>query len=300
MGRNHLRTLEADPRFNLVALVEPRSDTVAADLRTKYLVLEDYHGLAGVDFDAAVVATPTETHYEVTHFLLSAGKHVLVEKPAAVTLAQTEKLILLASERAVRFCVGHIERCNPAVAKLAEIIRSGGLGRPLFATAIRAGGFPQHVNPGNDVILDLGIHELDVLNSVFGPVTIVGGMAQAIKQAGVADVADAWLEGREGFRATIHVDWHTPTRLRMLRVVGESGTIELDYRAQTVSLGGAPPVKAEPVEPLRVQLGRFYEFVTRGVTAGLCAGDEMAQSVRLAREWLHRATAAGRPESQRG
>jgi UDP-N-acetylglucosamine 3-dehydrogenase len=220
----------------------------------------------------------------VVRYLLEHDKHVLVEKPAASTPGEVAWLVKLAQSRGLKLGVGHIERCNPAVAKAEQLIAAGAIGRPLFGTSTRAGAFPANVAEGNDVILDLGIHEMDVLNRLFGPLKVVGGRGRDVQITGITDIADAWVEGRDGFFAAIHVDWHTPARIRTLRIVGERGILDLDYRQQTVSIDGGPPVELDKLEPLRLQLDRFYHFLMQSAS-DLCSGDEMTLSAQLLQDW---------------
>src|SRR5262249_19690532 len=125
MGRNHLRVLRETPGFELVAVVDAHA-AAPADLGAIPLFksLKD-PAAAKVDFQAGVVATPTATHYEVAMELVSMGKHLLVEKPIASTYDEAKKVIGAAQEKGLTLVVGHVERFNPAVRKLREVIREG-------------------------------------------------------------------------------------------------------------------------------------------------------------------------------
>src|SRR5262249_61705522 len=105
--------------------------------------------------DAAVVAVPTERHHEVAGACLAAGLHVLVEKPIASDLAQSDELISLARSRNRVLQVGHVERYNAAFRALAARVH-----RPLLIDAERLSGFKRR-GADVDVVLDLMIHDLD-------------------------------------------------------------------------------------------------------------------------------------------
>src|SRR5690349_16363264 len=115
MGRNHLRLTSESSDFELVGVVDP---TTAP--RTGVHVFDGLAALRGLDFDAAIVATPTATHRDVVLELVQMKKHVLVEKPIASTFAQGREVLEAAAGAGVKVAVGHVERFNPVVRKLRE------------------------------------------------------------------------------------------------------------------------------------------------------------------------------------
>src|SRR5690606_5383563 len=118
---------------------------------------------SGIDCEAVVIAAPTESHFDLARQAILEKKHVLLEKPLASTVAQAEELARLAKISELHCVVGQVERCNPAVKKLEEIIAGGWLGTPIHFSFTRVGGYPQTVKNGNNVLLDLAIHDLDIL-----------------------------------------------------------------------------------------------------------------------------------------
>src|SRR4029078_10010222 len=129
MGKNHLRVLRDTPGFELAAVVDAKA-AVPGDLGSVPF-LRSVGELSKIDFEAAVIATPTATHHDVALEVIAMGKHLLVEKPIASTYAEGRELLAAAHARNVRLAVGHVERFNPAVRKLREIIREGTLGTPI-------------------------------------------------------------------------------------------------------------------------------------------------------------------------
>ena len=111
------------PASSSSAVVDAKADA-PADLGSVPF-LRSIAELSKVDFDAAVIATPTATHHDVALELIAMGKHLLVEKPIASTYAEGREVLAAAHAKNVKLAVGHVERFNPAVRKLREIIKRG-------------------------------------------------------------------------------------------------------------------------------------------------------------------------------
>lgn len=287
MGRNHLRTIRADPRFKLVAIVDPVAPEPDADVLRGASFLHSVGALPAVD--AALVATPTSTHADVAARLLAATVvPVLVEKPLAHTYARCRSL--LGGDRLV---VGHVERFNPAVRALADVIARGDIGRPIHFVSTRIGGYPAAASPESNVALDLAVHDLDVLRMLVGPLRVEAAACHSTTDPNVCDTAEILLSSQHGASATVHVDWIAPTKVRTLRVTGTRGAAFLDYTAQTCAIvcgSERVEVPVERREPLRAQLDAFHDFITTGDRGSLCSAEDAAAAVLLA----ERALAASR------
>jgi len=312
MGANHFRVLEESPDFSLKAVIDqklvdgPLPDRPAIP---GFSSLETF-ARSGIAFDAAVVATATETHFSVASKLLEMGKPLLVEKPLASTEQQSTQLIALAKEKNLLLAVGHVERMNPAVVKLKEVIANGWLGDPIHISVTRVGGYPSSVQPGNNVLLDLAVHDLDVIRSLAGPIRVVSSVCHKTVQKDVYDTGEILLSSQSGASASIHVNWITPTKIRTIRVTGTRGVCFVDYMMQTCELFGGDLLKSPPnlgidfaslvhqyqnsdkivfginkEEPLKVQLRAFRDAL-RGQPHRLCLGSDGAAAVRLAEEAL--------------
>jgi len=313
MGRNHFRVLNAMPQFDLVAVMDPYAETLPAETEKEISLVRSMAELEMIDFAAAIVASPTETHFQVVKKLLEWDRHVLVEKPAASTYEQSIELKDLAAHRSLRLCVGNIERSNPAVAALSRVLDFGVIGTPVHFSATRAGGFPKSVKPGNHVILDLAVHELDVARKLLGPLQIKHSVCHSTSLHEICDTAEVLLSNEDGITASIHVNWLTPSKIRSLRVTGDLGVCEVDYIAQSCVVSGHDvsgripqswglevsddngfcekvQIPIERQEPLRVQLERFYRWLSGEDATDLCFGDAMVESVRLVEECVNKAT----------
>lgn len=308
MGRNHLRVLQDDPRYDLVAVIDPVTEVLPETARPVVLHKSVPEGLK---FDLAVVAVPTELHYSLVTSLLNSGVNVFVEKPAAGTESEARDLVKLARSKGLKLAVGNIERCNPVVSALRQVIRSGIIGKPVHLNGLRAGGFPRNVKAGNNVILDLGVHELDVFRNLLGPLKIVTGVGHATRHKDIFDTAEVSIRSESGVTGTVHLNWLTPQRMRSIRVTGSEGVCLVDYIGQTCEVYGMGladrAAKTEfsdlhfthdtqnishgriPVvtkESLKEQLDQLHKYLSNEVHI-LATDDELIESVALVEQAEH-------------
>ena len=322
MGRNHLRVLREVPGFELVAVVDAKADAPPDLGDVPFFRSVADLSAAQIAFDAAVVATPTATHRDVALELIALGKHLLIEKPIASTYADGRAVLAAAHAKGVKLVVGHVERFNPAVRKLREVIREGTLGTPIHFSFTRVGGYPETVLSGNNVILDLAVHDIDILRSLVGAVKLEHSMCHVTWQDGVFDTAEIFLAAGSGASATVHVNWITPTKIRTIRVTGTRGVCFVDYMLQTCELFGGSLLKpAEPSawsfeklqeayrttdriqfgvrkeEPLRAQAAQFRELLAGGDAGELCTGSDALAAVLLAERAVQVEQARSRPKT---
>ena len=307
MGRNHFRVLKETPGFELVAVVDGKANAPSPAELAGAKFVRDVGDLDDASYDAAVIATPTGTHHAVALQMIAKGKHLLVEKPLASTYPQGVEILEAAEKKGIKLVVGHVERFNPAVRKLREIIKEGFLGTPIHFAFTRVGGYPDTLVQGNNVILDLAVHDIDVLRSIVGPLKLEHSMCHVTWREGVFDTAEILLGSANGASATVHVNWITPTKIRSIRVTGTRGVCFVDYILQTCELmGGSLLKQQEPssssfdviqahyltsdkiqfgvhkVEPLKVQAAQFATFIDTGDHGELCTGKDALAAVLLA------------------
>lgn len=266
MGKNHERVLTGDARFEIVARVD-RSDAFPAP----------------ETFDVAVCAASTTAHYTIGKRLLEMGKPVLMEKPLASEFPQARELVELAKARGLLLAVGHLERMNPAILKAREILQAGRLGTPIHFAFTRAGRYPDGATPTDNVIVDLAVHDFDVLRFLTPGLTwaVESRLTQSVRQEGVIDLAELLCRAGTDKSASLHVNWHTPSRLRTLRITGTEGVLFVDYIAQTCELAGGEALPVERVEPLQAQLDQL-SLALQGKPHALCLGADALEAVRLA------------------
>ncbi len=230
LGRFHAQKYAALPEAELVAVVDSdrdRATQVAAELGCR--ALTDYRELPG-QVDVASIVVPTRLHYQAATTLLMRDIHVLVEKPITVTLDEAEALIRLAADRDLRLQVGHLERFNPAVQALVDMVSV-----PMFIESHRLAPY----NPrGADVsvILDLMIHDIDIILNVVGqPLARIDANGVAVISNDV-DIANARLQFENGCVANVTASRVSQKSERKMRLFQPSAYIALDFQRRSLDI----------------------------------------------------------------
>jgi predicted dehydrogenase len=242
-GQNHIRVyrqLEQDGYpVHLAAVIDPllagglpSGLDLPPDVRTFSTPEACFaaHQKGELQLDAASICTPTTTHAAVATLALNAGLHTLVEKPITRTLAESDSLISLASSRNRILQVGHLERFNPAVRAFIPF-----LNQPMFFEAHRLSIFtPRSLDV--DVILDLMIHDLDVvLCFVQSPVREIRAVGLPIL-SGKTDIANVRVEFESGCVANFTASRVSTERVRKLRFFQPHQYVSIDYARQEILL----------------------------------------------------------------
>ena len=215
--------------------------------------------------DAASVATPTSTHYEIARSLLARGKHVLVEKPITDNTAHAAELAELAARKGLILQVGHVERFNPVLSALEKHLT-----HPRFIEAHRLSAYPDR-STDIGVVLDLMIHDLEIiLHFVRSPLWSFDAVGVPVLSRD-EDIANARLNFENGCVANVTSSRISPERMRKIRVFQEDAYLSLDYQNQSGEIyrrvGGhiaRERVEIEHGEPLKLQLTSFIECVSMG------------------------------------
>ena len=244
LGRFHAQKYAANPEAVLVGVAD--SDPGRARAVARELSVQAFPGLAELlgEVDVLSVVTPAVSHHLLAREALAAGVHCLVEKPMTETLDQADGLIALAREKSLVLQVGHLERFNPAVEALLK--RAG---RPRYIEARRLTPF---VGRGTDidVILELMIHDLDIILSLTNedPVQLRAVGAPLITEE--LDMANAYLEFPSGCVANLTASRVSSDPCRRMDVFEEQGRFTVDCAGRTLTSQTRNPGKrAEAVLP---------------------------------------------------
>jgi len=198
MGKNHARVLSS---LNSLGGVVDADPEVAKMVASRYGV--NYSTDIDLDFDAAVIATPTETHYALAKKVMEMGKHVLVEKPFTHSVEQAQELIDLAKDMGLILMVGHIERFNPIVEFFKNL---NGKKELITINAKRVSGFPHRIRDVG-VVMDLGVHEIDVFRYLVGDIVEVYARGGRIKNDSYEDHASMLFSFKNGKHGYIETNW---------------------------------------------------------------------------------------------
>ena len=284
MGQHHIRIYREMKDVELVGICDTdRNRAVSLAKTNNTTPYFDHNELLKQDLDAVSVVVPTTFHSRVALDVINSGTHLLVEKPIADTLKNADTMINAAHDAKVKLMVGHIERFNPAVSKLKEIVDSGMLGKIVSISSRRVGPFNPRIRDVG-IIMDLGVHDIDVISYLYGRkinevYTIAGKDIHSFE-----DHASILLRCDTNLSGMVETNWLTPHKIRNLTAIGLQGVAYLDYIKQTVELHDEAWVrtaKVEPKEPLKNELEHFIKSV-RDNTAVISNGETSRHALEVA------------------
>lgn len=299
-GMNHVRTWHSLGHLAVVCDSNPaRLEAVRdayPDVKTSSSPEEV---LARDDIDAVVVATPAVTHAQVALDAIAAGKHVLVEKPLATTIADAEQVLAAATTAGRKLMVGHVLEYHPAVLKLRELIREGVLGKVLYLYSHRL-NFGR-MRTEENALWSFAPHDLALCLRFLGsePVEVACRGVEHLSP-GVADLTTTSLRFANGVQGHIFVSWIHPFKEHRFIVVGDKQMAVFDdtapwgeklvrYPHEVEWLEGRVPVarKAEGIpvalkeaEPLRTECEHFAESIASN-TPVLTDGSSALKVLRI-------------------
>ena len=284
MGQHHIRIYSEMKDVELVGICDTdRNRAISLAKSHNTTPYFDHNELLKQDVDAVSVVVPTTFHSKVALDVINSGTHLLVEKPIADTLKNADTMINAAHDAKVKLMVGHIERFNPAVSKLKEIVDSGMLGKIVSVSSRRVGPFNPRIRDVG-IIMDLGVHDIDVISYLYGRkinevYTIAGKDIHSFE-----DHASILLRCDTNLSGMVETNWLTPHKIRNLTAIGLKGVAYLDYIKQTVELHDEAWVrtaKVEPKEPLKNELEHFIKSV-RDNTAVISNGETSRHALEVA------------------
>jgi predicted dehydrogenase len=266
---------------------EQRGNAVATERKTK--ATTEWQSLIG-KVDAVSLAVPTEAHAEIACALLEAGTNVLVEKPIARTLEEADRMIAAASKGGAVLQVGHAERFNPALIALRPHVRS-----PVYFEIHRVGQFTAR-SLDIDVVLDLMIHDLDIVQWLVGPdveVSELSAVGIPILTNKV-DAANARLEFSSGAVANITASRVGTEKIRKMRFFQPRDYVVVDYATNYAAISSLGPSNNSPwpgvntqvletkdVEPLRAEIESFLNSISNKQPAAV-SGEDGRRALSLA------------------
>jgi predicted dehydrogenase len=294
MGANHARVYESLPDVNLVGVTDVDQERAAAIAQahgTRVLTEAELTEVA----DAISICVPTRFHHETAHHYLNGGCDVLVEKPFVRDIAKGEELIHLAEKQGRILQVGHVERFNPAVQMLNDVLE--GLNIVAFNAERLGPPLDRHIS--DNAILDLMIHDIDIV------VSLAGGSLTSIGGAGVRENrhVTATLGFEPDIVAELTASRLTQEKVRKLDIVAEECLVRVDYIDRSIAIHRASTPEyirndeniryrhesiverpmIESSEPLRNELSSFVETVQNG-SKPVVSGEDGLVAVWIAKK----------------
>jgi len=282
-GKNLVRNFH---EIGSLKLICDKNETALNALKVQHKGVETCFALSDVlergDIDGVVIATPAETHFNLTREALLAGKHVLVEKPLVLNESEGKELIVIAEKNKRVLMVGHLLQYHPAFIKLKEMVMAGELGRTnyIYSHRLNFGKIRREEN----ILWSFAPHDISMILSLAGeePESIMTTGGYYLHQR-IADVTTTHFEFASGLHAHIFVSWLHPFKEQKLVVVGDQkmavfdDTLDWPYKLLMYShhihwRNGVPvPAKAEPErvnisrdEPLRCECLHFLDCMLNG------------------------------------
>lgn len=293
LGGQHARIYAALAAAGLSQLTavcdvdEGRGRKVAGERGVK--LITDWRALIG-SVDAVSLAVPTESHCEIACGLLESGIHVLVEKPISRTLEEADRMIAAGKKGGAVLQVGHAERFNPALVALRPHVRN-----PVYFEIHRVGQFTAR-SLDIDVVLDLMIHDLDIVQWLVGEdvdVTSLHAVGIPILTDRV-DAANARLEFATGAVANITASRVGTEKIRKMRFFQPRDYVAVDYTTNHASISNlAPPttgpwpgvqtriLEVQDIEPLRAEIESFLQAAADS-SQPLVSGEDGRRALALA------------------
>jgi predicted dehydrogenase len=287
MGQHHARVYNEVPGVELAGVADADEDR-AADVAVKYGADVASQTTLLDRCDLVSVAVPTRYHYGVATEAIDRGVNVLVEKPFVSDLTRGQELTQMARDQGVALQVGHVERFNPAVRALADIVPD----LDVIAVDVQRLGPPVDRDSRDGVVLDLMIHDIDIVLSALGSqVTSVSAMG-----ARDSDHVTAQLKLANGVVVDLTASRVTQEKVRRLAITAEECRVNVDYESQSVQIhrhsvpeyyesGGDLRYRHESIierptiengEPLRAELEAFVEAATTGSRPPVTGEDALA------------------------
>lgn len=289
LGKFHAQKFAQIPGSKLIAVVdvdEAARERVAGELGVD--AIGDYRKLIGA-VDAVSVVVPTPAHFEVAEAFLDGGAHVLVEKPITETVEQAARLVEIARRRNVVLQVGHLERFNPAVRALESRLKN-----PRFVESVRIAPY-QVRGTDVDVVLDLMIHDIDLIQFIAGsPIDRVEAVGAAVI-TDKPDVANARIRFESGCIANVTASRTSLKVERKVRIFQEACYFSADLQQKSVSVyrkaesAVGPlglPISIEQLvcddgDALRLEIEAFLDAVRNG-TPPMVSGEDGMQALKTA------------------
>jgi predicted dehydrogenase len=308
----------ASPRCELAAVMDTdagRARAVADKYGARHCFTRMEDLLALKEVDAVYIATPNYLHREQTVAAAQAGKHVLVEKPFAKTVAEGEAMIAACREARVKLMAGYLMRFHAHHQRLKAMVEAGDLGQLVFGRAQLTCWYPDipgawRQDPrlgGGGAIMDMGTHCLDLLEMFLGPISEVAAFARTLTfHYAVEDSATVLVRFASGAQGVVDVNFNVPDEAaqNVLEVRGTKGAVLADhtigqdagghmvaylpqgskgYEAAQVRLAGsiAQPVEVEPINCYQAQVEHLADCIENDRRPAI-GGGEALHILRLA------------------
>lgn len=279
-GKNHARVLFELGVLKAVCDLDP----LKVELYSKKYGVTGYTSfdemLKESKLEGLIVATPTSTHHELAIRALRAGLHLLIEKPLASSYEEGLKIVEEAEKREKVVGVGYIERFNPAITFLKQVVDERRLGEPLLLEFVRENRWLGRMKDVG-IIYDTVVHDIDTARYLLAEEPIMVFSRFGYVRGKMEDIALLILEFPKRHLASMIANWITPKKERRLRAVFTDGVVEIDFITQEVRIedaNGTRIPRRRWEEPLMLEDKAFVESVKNGKPFLISAKDALGNN----------------------
>lgn len=284
-GKNHVRVL--NDLGVLTAICD--SDENRTTMLSKKYNINSYSSLNQLlenetKLDACLVCTPTKTHFQVAQQIMKNKINVFVEKPLSFSSIECEKLAKLSESNDVILTAGYIERFNPAVQDLKQIIDENTYGELLMMEFHRENRMPLHIKDVG-IIYDTSVHDIDTAMFIFNSKPNVVFARAGKRFHNSEDFATIMLGFPDQKVAIIASNWITPKKVRRFSAVCSEGTITGDFLTQEIRIDDENKTlipRRNFKEPLTLELENFIKAITGDITKFLVTPEDATAVTRIA------------------
>lgn len=263
-GKNHTRVLSQLGVLSAICEIDPvrRKEIGEKYSVNQYDTVESL--LNSEEFDAALVCTPTSTHYKIASELIENKKHVFVEKPLTYKSEDGERLYELSKKHKVILTCGYIERFNPVVREVKNFVTTKKYGELVMLEFHRENRMPLHIKDVG-IIYDTSVHDIDTAMWLFDKTPEVVFARSGKIRHDHEDFATIMLGFSENRVAIISSNWITPTRVRTFNAVCTDAIISSDFITQEIKIEKNQDTeipRTEKQEPLLLEIQHFLDAVS--------------------------------------
>ena len=230
-GINHVKTLY---RLGCLKGVVDINKNVLTQVNQKFSDVKTYNNIEDAlndDYDGFIISTPASSHYDMAVKVIKHGFPVLIEKPLALNLSDSEKLINLADIYKSNVMVGHVLLFHPAIRKIKEIIDSGKIGslQYIYSNRLNLG----QVRTEENVFWSLAPHDISVFDFILqcNPIKIKTFGGEFI-QEDIQDITLSMFEYPNNVKAHIFVSWLHPFKEHRIIIIGSNGMVRFEDSSQ--------------------------------------------------------------------
>lgn len=239
MGKHHIKHFANFPDTELIAVadIDKSKENLAKKHDCKfYTNYKDM--LEKENLDCVSIAVPTKHHKEVVIDAAKNNVHIFIEKPIASNLEEAKEIITITKEKNLKLMVGHVERFNPVIKKIKEMLENGEFGELISIEANRLSLYHPRIKDSG-ILIDLAVHDIDLLNYLIGKkVDTIYSVAtnKIIPDPKYEDNASLLIKFKNGVIGKVNVSWTSPIKIRELIIIGTKNVCKVDTMMQKIEI----------------------------------------------------------------